>query len=203
VFDSYAIRFLTSYLSHPAGAEHELRMVPNATNIDIGIFQRIAREESADRIMFLGSYARVRYDDWLAKHLDAIEPDDVAMVAPNGSWEQGYSTRLPNPHLRTSNFMVKPALLNALGLPVYTDKRECYEFEHGDASVYRQFTDAGLRCLVVGQECSYGERAWPDSGTFRVPGQPNLLIADKQSDAYDAAGPDEKRDLERRAWSAS
>ena len=41
---------------------------------------------------------------------------------------------------------------------------------------------------------------WIASGTFRVPGQPNLLIADNQTETYAAADRPMRRILEFAAW---
>ena len=59
----------------------------------------------------------------------------------------------------------------------------------------------GLTTLVAGANGqSHDARHWLDSHTFRVPGQPNLLVADNQTTAYEQANINLKKNLEHRAW---
>ena len=61
--------------------------------------------------------------------------------------------------------------------------------------------DRGLKAVVAGADGRYYEPSqWIKSQTFRVPGQPNLLVADNQTIAYDRADLRLKRGMERAAW---
>lgn len=202
-FDVLEDRFRRTYDEHPAGAEHELSIFVNVENgLDIAVLQQYAAV-SDEPVLMLSGYARILADNWLRAYLDAIAPYDVAAVATSGSYEQGISSHAHNPHLRTANIMVKPQMLSDLAIPLCASKRDCYEFEHGEDSIYERFARSGYRCLVVGRSGTFEEPQWRDAETYRVPGQPNLLISDKRTDLYEAAPREEKRNMESVAWMPS
>lgn len=213
--------FAESYRSHPAGIEHRFLTVtkdgagipqqcgwpateviwePN-DGLDIGSLQRVAAGHGDyDLIMWLGSYARILADDWLAKFHRAASLPDVGAAASSGSFEAGVSGESPNAHLRTGALMISPRLLNSLGFATAHDKRDCYEFEHGARSLYRRLRERGLRGVVVGASGRvYSEHEWVGSCTYRSPGQPELIVADGQTDAYAAAAFEEQGVLARMA----
>lgn len=158
---------------------------------DIGPFLRIARErqDEYDYVVLLGVYARILVDGWLKKLTDALDTYDV--VSATGSFEKGISSYTRNPSLRTTAFAISPKLLTKLWpttaenqSSVMHNKRECYEFEHGNHSIYRRAIALGRRGAVVGIDRAYPEKEWDQSCTFRKEEQRNLIVADNHTDTW-------------------
>lgn len=217
-----AREFADSYRNHFAGRHHDFLLVikeganvvpllrsdliaehhPNNDGWDIYSFQRVCQDHADyDYVMWFGSNSRILVGGWLIKMLNGMSHRDVGAVGPTGSFESGVSNEMPNPHLRTSTFMMSPKLFNSLDYPLVDTRRSAYELEHGCDSLTRRLRKIGLRCLVVGRDgITYGESAWPTSRTYRRNGQQNLLIADKHTDIYAAADADERLVLRKMTW---
>jgi hypothetical protein len=111
--------------------------------------------------------------------------------------------RPPNPHLRSNAFTVRRAdfLAFAAANRIPATKREALSLENGRNSFTAFLEKSGRRTAVAGADGrAYPPESWPESGTFWVPGQPNLLVADNQTEAYREAGPHRRRFLEKAAW---
>jgi hypothetical protein len=110
---------------------------------------------------------------------------------------------MPNPHLRSNAFLVRRrdfiAYCKTTRIP--RSKNDTLVLEHGKMSLTRFLQASGRVTVVVdanGQ--AYPPESWVESGTFWVPGQPNLLIADNKTRYYDDAGAYSRRFLELAAW---
>ena len=217
-YEKAASRFFQSLQEHSAGMPYDLLTVvkegvTEATvaqaeaglstvvehggqGLDIQALLTVAKEECDDYdwLVWFGSWSRILHDDWLLKlHRQATVPD-VGAVAATGSWESGVSFETPNPHLRTTGLMINPRRLHGFS-DVY-DRRGCYEFEHGVSSLTRTLKARRYECLVVGADGqAFREHEWPVSATYRQGNQANLLIADKQTDAFMAADHAQQRVL--------
>ena len=209
-FRYYAAKFAESYAKYPPGVEHDMCVAikddvvstfpfPRTAEwlpvgnygYDIGPFLRIARErqEQYDCVVLLGVYARILTDGWLKKLTDAL--DTYAVASATGSFQQGISSYARNPSLRTTAFAISPKLLTKLWpTTVETqktsmcDKQECYEFEHGNRSIYRRAVAAGHKGAVVGIDRAYPEGEWNQSCTFWKAEQRNLIVADNHTDNW-------------------
>lgn len=109
----------------------------------------------------------------------------------------------PNPHLRSNAFIVPRELFIdfAATQKIPRCKRDAAMLESGRTGFAAYLANRGLKALVTGADGKvYGPEQWINSGTFRVPGQHNLLVADNQTAAYDMADQHLKRILERFAW---
>jgi hypothetical protein len=109
----------------------------------------------------------------------------------------------PNPHLRSNAFLMRRQLFLdfAAQAPFPANKPDTHALESGRRSLTRYIQSRGLTPVVVGRDRrSYAIEQWFDSGTFRTPGQPNLLIGDNQTRAYDTANSGYRRLLERSTW---
>jgi len=171
---------------------------------DIRSLQRVCRDraDQYDRICWLGSNSCILSHHWLKKLWDAATQPAAVAVAATGSYESGVSRQRPNPHLRTNCLMVIPQVLNDLGFGPADTRMDCYEFEHGIHSFTARLRRIGYRPLVVGADgCWFDVSEWPESKTFRTSKQENLLVSDRQTDAYMAASPEEQVALEKLAWS--
>lgn len=109
----------------------------------------------------------------------------------------------PNPHLRSNAFIVRSQLFVDFAdtKKIPRKKRDAAKLESGRTGFSAYLANQGLKALVVGRDGNcYGSDQWANSKTFRVPGQPNLLVADNQTIAYDLANSDSKKILELSAW---
>jgi hypothetical protein len=107
----------------------------------------------------------------------------------------------PEPHIRTNGFMIGHELFSQLRMPPVRHKNDAYRLESGRASITAQVEHRGLSARVVGRDgVSYGATDWNASGTFWQGDQANLLLADKQTDAYERGTPHERDILARYAW---
>lgn len=216
-----AVAFMESYARHPAGEPHDFLLVAkdgadslvpvplptfdlnwhSNAGWDIGSLQRVAYDHpNYELVMWFGSHSRILADGWLAKFAAALRTPGVGAASATGSFEAGVLREAPNPHLRTSALAIRPGLLNSLNFAPTTNRAECYEFEHGDTSLYRKLKTRSLRGVVVGRDGrAYDEHQWATSRTYRSGGQVNLLIADRQTDAYLQADAKERRALAKMA----
>ena len=107
----------------------------------------------------------------------------------------------PNFHIRTNALMVaRKTLLQIRHGPMLL-KFSAYALESGHSSLTRQVMHLGLKPLVVARSGeSFDKERWHLSNTFRQSLQENLLIADNQTDVYDASNASERAVLARQTW---
>jgi hypothetical protein len=111
--------------------------------------------------------------------------------------------RFPNPHVRTSTFMLERTLLAGMGLERATDKRAAYLLESGPRSITRLVQEQGLRAVIAGRDgLLYDVEEWAESRTFRSGEQQNLLVADNQTRDYQTASVRRRRRLAKDTWGA-
>ncbi len=106
--------------------------------------------------------------------------------------------RFPNPHIRTTAFMLDRTLLLDAGFEQAADKRDTYLLESGPHSFTRQIIQRGLPPVVDGR--AYDIEEWPASATYRAGGQRNLLVADRRTRDWERASPRLRRRLSRDGW---
>lgn len=109
----------------------------------------------------------------------------------------------PNPNLRTNAVVMRTAHLREFGAAkgIPRSKAECWAIESGRDSLTRWLERKGLASVVVDRHGrAHAPAGWEPSGTFRTPGQPNLIIADNQTRRYADAGLDERQVMEISAW---
>ena len=203
--------------------EHRL-IVLERPLLDLAAYGAAARLLEHERLCFLNSYSVVLVDGWLGRLARVAELPGVGLVGATGSWESraalvhgsalhwAYQLALlpakrysfppfPNPHIRTSAFMLARELVLALGLERAHRKWAAYLLESGRRSVTRQVQARNLRALVVGRDGhGYDSADWPGSRTYRGGGQANLLVADNRTAEWQRAAPEMRRSLSRQAW---
>jgi hypothetical protein len=107
-----ATGFFNSYDQHPAGWPHELVVIVKGwagvsglaevkalaaargafllalpdDGLDLGAYFRAAEMLDCDRLLFLNSHSRVRYDDWLKPLNLALDQPGVGAAACSGNW---------------------------------------------------------------------------------------------------------------------
>jgi hypothetical protein len=110
---------------------------------------------------------------------------------------------VPNPFLRTNGFLIRRedflAFRKTTAIP--RRKREAFIIEFGRRSLSRFFYAAGRVCVVAGADGQvFLPPDWAESGTYCVPGQHNLLIADNRTRIYETAGLAERCFMEDCNW---
>lgn len=205
------------------GVEHRL-IVLKQPLLDLAAYHEAARQLEYAQLCFLNSYSVVLVDGWLAHLAHAAALPDVGMAGATGSWESraklvnGSAMHwlyqlaklpekrhdfpgFPNPHIRTTAFMLKRELLLELGMDRAHDKRAAYRLESGRHSITRQIQGRGLRSVLVGRDGhAYDVEEWPRSRTFRRGEQSNLLVADNRTEQWREASPEMRRSLSGYAW---
>jgi hypothetical protein len=191
---------------------------------DLAAYGLAARALSHPRLCFLNSYSVILAENWLAMLARALDDPGTGLVGATASWESQAQwirgrarhwpyqllrlrrarrdyPRFPNPHIRTSAFMIDRAILLAMNLDAAQDKHDAYLLESGRRSVTRQVLERALRAVVVGRDGrAYGVKDWATSRTYRSGGQDNLLVADRRTEDWRKASPRLRRRLSRDAW---
>lgn len=196
---------------------------------DIGAYRESARMIASRYVAFFNSFSEILSPDWLARLYDGIRRDGVGLVGATGSWESqtsnafqemserplpGYalgwlykwrfSPHFPNPHIRTTGFIMQRAAFLALKAKQTRSKQLTWAFESGRSGLTRQIEGQGLKVLVAGRDGRYFEKAeWPKSGTYCADGQFNLIVQDNHTRKYHEGSAALRKEFELRAWGKS
>jgi len=192
--------------------------------LDLAAYGLLAAQLEHPRICFLNSYSVILADGWLAILADALASAGVGLAGATGSWESQSEwrrgrfrywpyqmlrlpadrrryPRFPNPHMRTTGFVVERAAIIGLGLEDVGDKHDAYLLESGIGGIASRVAAAGGSMVVAGRDGRiYGQQEWPESCTYRSGEQRNLLISDNRTREWEASPPRLKRRLARDAW---
>lgn len=107
----------------------------------------------------------------------------------------------PNPHIRTTGFMLARDTMLKLKYRSLRTKKDCFKFESGREGMTNQIIRMELKPLVVGRNGqAYEKEEWFESGTFRSREQHNLLIADNHTRWYETADAHARRMSQRVSW---
>jgi hypothetical protein len=221
--DSGGEALSTALLAELGKIEHRLIELERPV-LDLPAYGLAARHLEHERVCFLNSYSTILADGWLGQLSHALDDANVGVAGATGSWESQAEwvrgkpvywpyqlamlprarrdyPRFPNPHLRTTAFMLDRMLLLEAGFEQAADKRDTYLLESGPHSFTRQILQRGLRPIVVGRDDrAYDIDEWPASATYRAEGQRNLLVADNRTRDWERASPRLRRRLSRDAW---
>lgn len=193
---------------------------------DIGAYRESASMIESRYIAFFNSFSEIVADNWLSRLHCGIRQQDVGLVGATGSWESHASAALqrikarslptdlinwlyvwrlfphfPNPHIRTTGFIIQRDIFLALKGAETRSKQLAYVFESGWAGMTRQIERQGLKVLVAGRDGRYFEKKdWPESGTYCANGQSNLIVQDNHTRKYATGTTAWRRELQRRAW---
>jgi hypothetical protein len=208
------------------GVEHRLIVLERPV-LDLPAYGLAACQLEHERMCFLNSYSTILGDGWLGLLARALDDPGVGLVGATASWESQAEwirgrpvywpyqlaglrqarrayPRFPNPHIRTTAFMIERPMLLEMGLERAADKRATYLLESGPHSITRQIVERDLRAVVVGRDGrSYELEEWPRSATYRAGGQGNLLVADNRTRDWERASPRLRRRLSHDAWGAA
>ncbi len=210
-------------LAELAGIEHRLIVLERAM-LDLAAYGHAARQLECPRLCFLNSYSVLAVDGWLSLLAGALDDPSVGLAGATASWESQAEwvrgraiywpyqllrlraarreyPRFPNPHVRTTAFMLDRATVATMGLEHVRNKRAAYLLESGRASITRQVQQRGRRAVVVGGDGRvYDVDEWPRSRSYRSGRQENLLVADNRTRDWQQASPRRRRRLSLDAW---
>jgi hypothetical protein len=199
----------------------------NRNDFDIGSFFRVAKIHSDRLILFLNSYAYPNCHNWLKILIDNYENNSI--VGAHGSYgsissqclsfkykdlsiyqsiKYGlvhffYCKLFPNPHIRTSNFLINAK--DFLGLKVdknkFVKKIFTNYFESGRFGMSTQLLKKGFKLLIVNSENKkFNVDDWIDSKTAFLKNQEKLVISDHRTREFDLLSNDKKKELINMNW---
>ena len=107
----------------------------------------------------------------------------------------------PNPHVRTTGFMVRREEFLAINPGMINNKFKAYQFESGRKGMTNYYLKKGLKVLVMDKYGkTYGPDEFKNSCTFWIGEQENLLVSDNQTRIYRDADPAYRKLLTKLAW---
>jgi len=107
----------------------------------------------------------------------------------------------PNPHLRSNAFVIGRELLLDLNFTLDDTKAAANRFESAPDGLPARLAERGLSLILVGADgTNYEVAEWPNSGTFRLDNQQNVLVADNQVRAFSAMSKWQKALHTRMTW---
>ena len=198
-------------------------------DFDIGSFFRVATDYPGRLTLFLNSYAYPNCINWLkifvnnysAKSLigghgsfGSISSECLSFKYTDLSIYQSikygfvhffYCKLFPNPHIRTSNFLIKAK--DFLGLKVdknkFVKKIFTNYFESGRFGMSAQLLKKGFKLLIVNSENKkFNIHDWINSKTAFLNNQEKLVISDHKTREYDKLSKNKKSELSKMNWGA-
>ena len=107
------------------------------------------------------------------------------------------------PHLRSNGFMIRRKLFHDFIKisEIPKSKRDCYKLESGISSLSEYVINLDKRLVLIDRKGSqYDIEDWISSKTYCCPDQPELCIADNNTDHYDKQNISNKKQMEYDAW---
>jgi hypothetical protein len=123
-------------------------------------------------------------------------------TSPGGEFDYLSAIPLfPNPHIRTNAFVIERQTFLDTVPSSMTTKKDTFLYESGPDNLTRQILRRGKKVVIVGSDGqSYSIDQWPESGTFRLGNQHNLLVQDNQTRAFETLTGAEKRVFAEITW---
>jgi hypothetical protein len=159
---------------------------------DIGAYQEATRTiaKDYDMLLCLGESNYFHREGWLRRLVQAAQMHGLGMYGP-------YGTHVLRAHLQTTAFFCAPSHLQQY--PIVRNRKERYEFEHGERALWRRLQMRNVPVKLVTWDGEWPPRFW------RVPknviwkgDQSNTLMFCNHSDGFRDA------DAQRKVnWTAS
>jgi len=180
----------------------------------LGILLRNLQQPGVGIVGATGSWQSISAD---YQALDAIHPRHRMrfwkrwIIAADLCFKERFKQRIfdrdigfpgfPNPHLRTNAILVARATLLGLDIGGIRDKWETFRLESGRRSITARLLMSGFRVMVAGADGNgYEPERWPESRTFWIHEQENLLVSDNQTRSYSEGDDRDRQRLSHRAW---
>lgn len=199
----------------------------NVNDFDIGSFFRIAEKFPNRLILFLNSFAKPKVNNWLKIFVENYH--EKSIVGSHGvyaslssmffkfqikniskfqSIKYGlkhliYCPLFPNPHIRTTNFLIKSCDFLSLNVnrKKFDKKIETNYFESGRNSISVQLRKKGFDLYVVNSDNKrFAISEWPNSDTFALGKQSKLVISDHRTAFYEKLSAQKKKEMQKIYW---
>ncbi len=112
-----------------------------------------------------------------------------------------YFKPFPNPHIRTTAFLINRKLFLSISFKKPSNKLQAYMFESGRNGFTMQLLKRDLAVSVIDKNGNlYAIPDWYKSQTFWNRKQENLLVSDNQTGKFQAAGKHGRKQMTYKAW---
>lgn len=204
-YQGMAVRFMETYIKHPAGYPHESLVVSNGpadnkmkwifakltepaylmhdnSGLDIGAYIAAAKMVTTDIIVLCGSNTYFKKAGWLKRLVEAWQEHGPGLYGAFASFEVA-------PHLNTTLLACAPDLLRRYPFKVVT-KDDRYSFEHLDKAFWRMVHNDGYPVKLVTWNEALDWQDWrkPDN-ILRRGDQSNCLGGFRITDEYERYEP--------------
>ncbi len=142
---------------------------------------------------------RVKYTSELDREFDQIWDARTAKGTAGEVFRK--FAHFPNPHVRSTAFLMSRRLLLSYRFDVPNTKMDCALFESGNSGLSVTVRNSGKRLLLVGADGKgFDVDQWPQSGTFRQGRQENCITRDNHISAYNNFEKRERELLHKMTW---
>ena len=196
-------------------------------DFDIGSYFRIAEAYKNNLILFLNSHIRINCKNWLKIFLDNYKINRlIGFTGSYGSissqflkfyysqyskfqqlrWGLYHFNKFklfPNPHIRTSGFLLRGEDLLSLNFKrkLFVKKIETNYFESGRKSITIQLQNKGFEVGIVNSDnIFFGIQDWKKSNTFCLNDQKKLIFVDNRTLKYQLSNTIEKAKMTKLHW---
>lgn len=197
----------------------------NFNDYDFGSYSRIALNYKDHQILFLNSHSAPEKKNWLKKM--SCYADNKTLIGTTASFSSHasnsfyrhkndnhfiflkkiilskfYFPKFPNPHIRTSNFMINGnQFLKFMSKKKIMNKFDAHVIESGKNGLTNYFQKKGFKIFIVNSEAKKFKLWFAfNSQTFCADNQKKLLISDKHSRMFDNYNVIEKKKMIKRVW---
>lgn len=193
-------------------------------DFDFGSYSRLANKYPSRQILFLNSHSYPICEKWLLKLsnystkttligtsasyesiLDSIKLKKIYKVLSFFFKKMYFRKRFksfPNPHIRTSSFLIYGQKLVDFMINKKINKKEdTWEIESGLNSLTNFFKKNNYKIFVINSDgAKFSENDWKLSETFNYRNQSKVIISDKHSRKYNDLSISEKKKFELKSW---
>ena len=216
---------ITQFSSILKSIKYKIFKDPNNSNdFDFGSYKRVAKEFPDRDILFLNSHSYPICNNWL-KMLMKYKKKNT-LIGSSASCEsiiesikikkkykifshlyklykfKKHFPKFPNPHLRTSSFLITgELLLDYLDKKIIKNKFDTWIIESGKDSLTNYFKNKKYDVFVINSEGKkFSENDWKNSNTYNYMNQINLIISDKHTRKYFNSTIEEKKQSQIKSW---
>ena len=193
-------------------------------DFDFGTYKRFSKKYIDRDILFLNSHSYPVSDNWLKKLMKF--KNETTLIGTSASNESLYSSiklkkkyqffsyllkkykfkkdfsSFPNPHLRTSSFLIKGKyLLDYIKDKDIYSKEDAWKIESGKNSLSNFFKNKNYDVYLVNSDGDkFIEENWKLSETYNYLKYSKSIISDKHTRKFEALNEDNKLISRKRVW---
>ena len=193
-------------------------------DFDFGTYKRISEKFMERDILFINSHSYPICDDWLKKLMKYKE--ERTLIGTSASNESLYSSiklkrkykifsyllrkyrfkknflRFPNPHIRTSSFLIKGKyLFNYIQKIKISNKEDTWKIESGFNGLTNYLKKNDFNIYVVNSDGEkYTEKNWKFSRTYNFLNQNKSIISDKHTRKFLLLNSVDQKTAQTKIW---